>query len=346
MKKIATTSKAAPSRSVAAVTIEMVAQMAGVSASTISRILNGTAVVSEDKQQAVREAIAKLGYVPNPVARGLAGGRTYSVGVITQAIDSPFYGASLRGIEDELDPAGYSPLFVSAHWNASSEARCIDVLRSRRVDGIVVLTGRVNDSVLKNCAKSLPVVVTGRSLRAPGLFAMHFDNFEGGRLATEHLIALGHRHIAFIAGDPPHPDAQERLNGYRSALESAGLHFDPTLVAGGAYEEAHGHSAVERLLSNGKKFTAIFAANDQMANGAALALHRNGLSVPKDVSLVGFDDLPTSPYAIPPLSTVHQSAYKLGRLAASAMLQLLAGEAPTAIVPAPQLMVRESTRAI
>ena len=120
------------------VTLERVAKLAGVSPSTVSRILNGTAVVSDEKRKAIDEAIAELGFVPNPVARGLAGGRTLSIGVVTQAIDSPFYGPALRGIEDELDSAGYSPLFVSAHWNPVTEGRCIDVLRSRRVDGLIV----------------------------------------------------------------------------------------------------------------------------------------------------------------------------------------------------------------
>jgi LacI family transcriptional regulator len=121
------------------VTLERVAKLAGVSPSTVSRILNGTAVVSDEKRKAIDEAIAELGFVPNPVARGLAGGRTLSIGVVTQAIDSPFYGPALRGIEDELDSAGYSPLFVSAHWDPATEGRCIDVLRSRRVDGLIVL---------------------------------------------------------------------------------------------------------------------------------------------------------------------------------------------------------------
>ena len=193
------------------VTIEMVARAAGVSLSTVSRILNGTAVVSETKSRAVEEAIAALGFVANPVARGLAGGRTLSIGVVTQAIDSPFYGAALRGIEDQLGPEGYSPLFVSGHWDAATEVRCIDVLRSRRVDGIIVLTGRISDAALKACAKALPVVVTGRTLKAPGLFSLHFDNFEGGRLATQHLIQLGHRRIAFITGDPAHADSTEPI---------------------------------------------------------------------------------------------------------------------------------------
>ncbi len=327
-----------------AMTIERVAQEAGVSPSTVSRILNGTAVVSGAKKQAVDDAIAKLGFVPNPMARGLAGGRTLSIGVVTQAIDSPFYGAALRGIEDELDPAGYSPLFVSGHWNAVSEARCIDVLRSRRVDGIVVLTGRLTDDALIACAQKMPVVVTGRTLAAPGLFSLNFDNFEGGRLATRHLIDLGHQRIAFIAGDQEHPDANERLRGYRAALASAGIQFDPALVVPGEYHEVSGLLAVDRLLERQQRFTAIFSANDQMAFGAALGLQRRSLRVPEDVSLVGFDDLPTSVYAIPPLSTVHQPAYELGRLVASAMLQLLAGKTPSVEMPAPRLIARESSR--
>ena len=325
-------------------TIERVARKAGVSASTVSRILNGTAVVSQAKKQAVDDAIASLGFVPNPMARGLAGGRSLSVGVVTQAIDSPFYGAALRGIEDALDPAGYSPLFVSGHWNEAAEARCIDVLRSRRVDGIIVLTGRLTDQALAAAALSLPLVVTGRNLAGPGLFSLNFDNFEGGRQATRHLLDLGHRHIAFIAGDQDHPDATERLRGYRAALEAAGIAFDPTLVVPGEYHEVSGMMAVNRLLEGQQHFTAIFAANDQMAFGAALGLQRRSLRVPEDVSLVGFDDLPTSGYAIPPLSTVHQPAYELGQLAATAMLQLLAGETPSVEMPPPRLVVRESSR--
>ena len=331
-------------RATATVTLEMVAQAAGVSPSTVSRILNGTAVVSGDKKQAVDDAIARLGFVPNPIARGLAGGRTLSVGVVTQAIDSPFYGAALRGIEDQLDTAGYSPLFVSGHWNATAEARCIDILRSRRVDGIIVLTGRLTDAALKACAKQLPTVVTGRQLKAPGLFSLHFDNVEGGRLATRHLIELGHQRIAFIAGDGNHPDANDRLRGYRLALEDAGLPFDPALVVPGEYHEVSGLLAVDRLLETRQRFTAIFAANDQMASGAALGLHRRSLRVPEDVSLVGFDDLPSSLYTIPPMSTVHQPAYDLGRLAAIAMLQLLSGAEPTVVVPPPRLIARESSR--
>ena len=326
------------------VTIGMVAQAADVSASTVSRVLNGTAVVSDLKKQAIDEAIAMLGFVPNPIARGLAGGRTFSIGVVTQALDSPFYGAAMRGLEDELLPAGYNALFVSGHWNAVAEANCIEVLQSRRVDGIVVLTGRLPDQALKAYAKNQPLVVTGRMCKAPGLYTLNFDNFLGGRLATQHLIQLGHRRIAFIAGDADHPDANERLRGYRAALDAAGIGFDPALVVPGEYLELSGLRAVDRLLETNQRFTAIFAANDQMAVGAALGLKRHSLRVPEDVSIVGFDDLPTSQYAIPPLTSVHQPAYELGRLAASAMLQLLAGAKPAVEVPAPRLIARESSR--
>ena len=326
------------------ITLEQVAQAAGVSPSTVSRILNGTAVVSADKKQAVDDAIARLGFVPNPIARGLAGGRTQSVGVVTQSIDSPFYGAALRGIEDELDTVGYSPLFVSGHWNAAAEARCIEVLRARRVDGLIVFTGRLSDAALKACAKQLPVVVTGRQLKAPGLFSLNFDNVEGARLATRHLIELGHQRIAFVSGLADHPDAKDRLQGYRLALAEAGLAYDPALVVPGEYHEVSGLMAVDRLLESRQQFTAIFCANDQMASGAALGLHRRSLRVPEDVSLVGFDDLPTSMYATPPMSTVHHPAYEMGRLAATALMQLLAGNVPTVVVPGPRLIARESSR--
>ncbi len=328
------------------VTLEMVAAAAGVSPSTVSRILNGTAVVSEDKRAVVEQAIARLGFVPNPVARGLAGGRTLSVGVLTQAIDSPFYGAAMRGIEETLDQAGYAPLFASGHWNAAEEARAIDLLRSRRVDGLIVLSGRLSDTALRAHARSLPVVVQGRRLRAPGLVSLEFDDFEGGRMATAHLLSLGHRRIAFIAGEPKHPDSVERQRGYEAALTAAGIAPDPALVMPGAFHELSGMLAVERLLEARQSFTAIFAANDQMAFGAALALNRHHLHVPGDVSLMGFDDLPQANFSIPPMSTVHYPAMDMGRLAAKAMLQMLAGEKPELQVPPPRVVVRESTRPI
>ncbi len=333
----------APART-SPVKLEEVAREAGVSSATVSRILNGSAVVSAVKTSAVESAIQKLGFTPDPVARGLAGGRSMSIGVITQAIDSPFYGAALRGIEDRLDPLGYCPLFISGHWDAAVESRGIALLKARRVDGIIVLTGRLTDQVLKSCARTIPVVVTGRTLRAPGLYSLNFDNFEGGRRATQHLLDLGHRDIAFIAGDGQHPDANERLRGHLQALKSAGVPARAALIVPGDYNELSGALAVDKLLTAGTRFTAIFAANDQMALGAMLALQRRAVRVPDDVSVVGFDDLPNSPYSIPPLSTIHQPAYELGELAAASVLQLIGGVAPEATLAPPRFVARESTR--
>lgn len=323
----------------------MVARAAGVSSSTVSRILNGTAIVSDAKRHAVDEAVARLGFIPNPVARGLAGGRTLSIGVITQSLSSPFYGAALMGVEAELNRAGYSPLFVSGHWDAAREARCIEELKARRVDGIIVLTGRLSDESLRRCAQRMPVVITGRDLSARNLCSLKFDDYQGGLLATRHLIELGHRRIAFIAGPKGHPDAAERLRAYRSGLRAAGLGFDARLVAVGAFHEESGTIAAHALLVAKNPFTAIFAANDQMAFGALVALHRHGLRVPEDVSLVGFDDLPGSVYSIPSLTTVRQPAYELGSLSAQAMLALLGGRRPAPHIPAPRLVLRDSTRA-
>ena len=328
------------------VTLEMVARASGVSPSTVSRILNGTAIVSDDKRAAVDQAIAELGFVPNPIARGLAGGRTMSVGVITQAIDSPFYGVALRGIEEGLGRAGYSALFVSGHWNADEEKRCIETLRQRRVDGLIILHGRLGNATLRTVAKTLPTVITGREFKAPNLYALDFDNAEGARLATQHLLDLGHRDIVHIAGDLAHPDAELRLQGYRQALQAAGRPYRPELVLPGMYFEDSGRLAVERLLESRQRFSAIFAANDQMAFGAAVALHAHGLLVPDDVSLVGFDDLAGAAHMVPPLTTVHQAGLELGRIAASSLLAMLGGQTPDEVLPPPRLMVRASTRAL
>jgi LacI family transcriptional regulator len=327
------------------VTLGMVAAASGVSPSTVSRILNGTAVVSPEKREAIDRAIAELGFVPNPIARGLAGGRTLSIGVITQAIDSPFYGMALHAIEEELTQAGYSALFLSGRWDADEEARCVEVLRARRVDGMIVLNGRLADKDVSRLASEMPVVVTGRQMQAANVYTMDFDHFEGARMVTDHLLALGHRDIAFIAGDPIHSDSIDRLRGYRASLEHAGVDYKPALVMQGNYHEESGREACERLLDSGERFSAIFAANDQMAFGAGLALYRRGLRVPDDVSLAGVDDLLAAAHSIPPLSTVHQGAYELGRLAATALLQLLAGKTPTETLPAPRLIVRDSTGA-
>lgn len=328
------------------VTLDLIAREAGVSPSTVSRILNGTAKVSDDKRLAVEDTIARFNFQPNMMARSLAMGQTYTIGVLTQFIESPFYGEALRGIEDALSGTQYSPLFVSGHWNLKKEEARMRLLQARRVDGVIILTGRLSDQQLLKYAQRLPIIVTGRQLAAPKLASVDVDDFSGARDATRHLIELGHTRIAFIAGPSDHPDAAERLRGYQQALADAGIEGVPELVLRADFLESGGMLAINQLLESRASFTAVFASNDQMAYGARLALYRRNIRVPEDISLVGYDDLPNSTYSMPPLTTVRQPVYEIGKLAAQAMLKLIAGEAADIAAPPLELVVRESTRRI
>lgn len=325
-------------------TLGLVAMRAGVSPSTVSRILNGTAQVSQEKQDLVRAAIEELNFQPDPAARSLAGGRAMSVGVLTQFIDSPFYGEALRGIEDVLQKSGYAPLFVSGHWNEAEEKSRLLMLQQRKVDGVIVLTGKLTNETLTELAMQMPVVVTGRQLSAPNLFSLDFDNIEGACLAVRHLHALGHQNVAFISGPLDHPDAEERLAGYRAEVRRKNMHLDDALVVFSDFQESGGFRAMNQLLDSRVNFSAVIAANDQMAYGARLALYRAGLRVPEDVSLVGFDDLPHSAFTLPPLTTVRQSVYEIGAGAAQAMLDLLNKKTPPDKTIGAEMVVRESTR--
>lgn len=325
------------------VTLAMVAETAGVSPSTVSRILTGHAKVSDEKRKAVESAIAKLNYQPNALARGLAQGRTHSIGVLTQDINSPFYGEAHRGIEDTLEATGVVPLFVSGHWNLRDEIERMTHLLSRRVDGVIVLTGRLADDQLLDYARRVPIVVTGRSLKGNNVASMRVDDFKGAVSAVQHLIELGHRRIAHIAGPQDHADSVERLRGYRQALEQAGIPYDKKLVVYADFHEPSGVLAINQLFESRQSFSAVFASNDQTAFGARLALHQRNIRVPEDISLVGFDDLPAASYTIPPLTTVHQPVYELGVAAAQALLKLIDGGRTKALLPEPHLVVRNST---
>ena len=333
-----------PTASSQVVTLAMVAEAAGVSPSTVSRILTGNARVSDDKRKSVEEAIARLHYEPNVLARGLAQGRTLSIGVLTQDINSPFYGQAHRGIEDALGGTGIVPLFVSGHWNVQDEAERMTHLLGRRVDGIIVLTGRLTDEQIRDYAQRVPIVVTGRTLKGHNIASMRVDDFKGAYRATHHLVELGHRRIAHIAGPQDHADSVERLKGYRKALEEAGIAFDAKLVCYADFHEPSGVLAINQLLEARQSFTAVFASNDQTAYGARLALYQHNIRVPEDVSLIGFDDLPGSRYVIPPLSTIHQPVYELGQAAARVLLKLIEGGKSRVTLPDPQLVARDSTR--
>ena len=321
-----------------------VARRAGVSPSTVSRILNGTARVSEDKRIAVLAAIDDMHFAPNQMAQGLKKGRSMTIGIVVQDISSPFFDETLRGVDDGLRGKGYTSVIVSGHWNAEEEADRIRLLLGRKVDGIILLSGRISDQTVLHFANQRPIVSTGRDLHTKNAIGFKIDNEYGAYIAVRHLIELGHRRIAYVSGPPDNIDAAERLAGYTRALREADLALDSRLIVEGNFHEASGLLAVNHLFDTQQQFTAIFAANDLSAYGARLCLYRKGIRVPDDISLVGFDDLPGSSYTAPPLTTVHQPLYDIGLIATNALLCLINGEPVQGTVPPLELIVRETTR--
>jgi LacI family transcriptional regulator len=323
-----------------------VAREAGVSPSTVSRILNGTARVSEDKRLAVLAAIAQMRFAPNQMAQGLKKGRSMTVGIVVQDISSPFFDETLRGVDDGLKDTGYASVIVSGHWNADEEAERIRLLFARKVDGIILCSGRISDEAVLEFSSQRPIVSTGRALHTRTALGFKLDNEHGAWLAVRHLLELGHRRIAFVSGPVNHADAIERLAGYRRALQEADIVYDPKLVVEGDFHEASGLLAVNHLFETHQQFSAVFAANDLSAYGVRLSLYRKGIRVPDDISLVGFDDLPGSAYTTPPLTTVRQPLYDIGRIATTALLRLINGENFENDLPPLELVVRETTRRV
>jgi LacI family transcriptional regulator len=324
------------------VTIQDIAERAGVSVSTVSRVLNQTVPVARAKREAVLGAVDVLGYRPNVVAQELARGHTRAVGVLPQGIANPFYSRLLKGVVQGLRGSAYHPVFAAGE-EPEEEAHAFDMLLAHRVEALILMGGHIPDDKLVLLAGRLPIVAIGRSVRGLEGRCVRVENAEGGYKATRHLIDLGHRRIAHIGGLPWHPDAIARRQGYERALTEARLPVDPALVVEGNFEEASGHAATERLLAGGVRFTALFAANDQMAVGAMLALFRRGRHVGRDVSVVGFDDQPSAAYTCPPLTTVRQPAVEMGMAAARALVEELRGHAFVQPTFDTELVLRAST---
>lgn len=325
------------------VTISDIARRADVSISTVSRVLRGTAPVTESKRQAVIAAVKELNYHPNVFARGLASGESMAIGVLTQNFGSPFYDAILQGVVQGLRNTRYFPVFADGQWQLEVERAAVLALMQRQIDGLIVIGGFLTSDHLAQFTERIPAVFVARRLPDCEEDCLYVDNREAATIATQHLITLGHRRIAHISGRGDHPDAMERERGYRQALEDAGIEPRPELVVEGNFRRQSGVLAVEMLLARGVAFSAIFAANDQMAFGTRLGLYRRGIRVPEDVSLVGFDDEPAAAFMIPPLTTIRQPAVELGLEAARVILARLNGERTMPARLTAELVVREST---
>jgi LacI family transcriptional regulator len=328
------------------VTITEIAAKANVSPSTVSRVLRGSAKVNEAKHQAVMQAVKELQYRPNIFAKSLASGQSMTIGVITQNFGSPFYDGILQGILLGLEKTEYWPLFADGRWQPDVEERALYQLLDRRVDGLIVIGGQLPEAILETVARKTPLIVAARKTPLLPDNYLYVKNYEGGYKATQYLAELGHRDIVHITASYVNPaaidDVQQRRLGYEQAILDAGWALDPRLIVEGNLQQQSGVLAVEMLLARGRPFSAIFAANDQMAFGARLGLYRRGIRVPEDVSLVGFDDETFAPYMVPPLTTVRQPDLEIGQTAVQAILDRLQGKKPSLPVFETELIIRES----
>lgn len=327
-------------------TLQEVADAAGVSPATVSRFLNGTAKVADDKRQIIERVIEELNYKPNRLAQYLKSGSTRTIGVLTQSLESGYFNKTMTGIEDVMKAAGYALLIMSGHWHADEEAEHVELLIGRRVDAVAILTGNMTDAQILGFSKRVPIVAFGRKLDSARAVGFCLDNYAAACEAMELLIEQGHRRIAFIAGPDDQEDARARLAGYRDTLARHKLEVAPELIVAGDFQESGGLMAVNQLLASSQRFTAIFAANDLTAYGARLALYRRSIRVPDDISIIGFDDLHSSMYTTPPLTTVRQPLYEVGTAIANLMLPMIGQPGAPVVLPTLELVVRESVRRI
>jgi LacI family transcriptional regulator len=325
-----------------------VAARAGVSRATVSFVLNERADVKIRSATRLRviEAANELGYHPNAPARQLAGGSSLTLGLVLlqtpeQVAGDALLAETLRGLSSAARAAGYRVLVESI---VPGDGGYSDILRTRRAEGLVISGPRSDDATLEALAgERFPIVLQG-SLPGLAVPSVDVDNVAGARQAVEHLLGLGHRRIGCVTNAPlAYTAARDRLDGYRQALEAAGIGFDEGLVTEGEFDAPSGHRAMTRLLGT-EGMTAVFVASDVVALGAMGALREAGLRVPEDVSVVGFDNIPLAAYVDPPLTTVRIPAFELGLVAGQALVDRVARRpvADRTLLPL-ELVVRAST---
>ncbi|WP_049567180.1 LacI family DNA-binding transcriptional regulator [Streptomyces sp. SBT349] len=327
-------------------TLDEVAERAGVSRSAASRVLNNAPHVSRAKREAVQRAIRELGYVPNTTARALV---TRHRGVAALVISGetpsifadPFFAKVIVGASAALEEADLYLMLCLAAADRGRR-RLEELLRARGVDGVMLMAARENDPVLRIARETeLPVVFGGRPVGFEPPWYVDADNVGGARQATEHLLARGRRRVVMICGPLDTGVSRARHRGYREAMILAGL--EPSLPEIGDFNEPSGAAAMTELLRRHPDLDGVFAANDNMAAGALRALRGAGRTVPRDVAVVGFDDLDIAQIAEPSLTTVHQPIQALGRETARMLVGLIAGEEPNPLILPTHLVIRSST---
>jgi len=299
-----------------------VAELAGVSLATVSRVINPGAKVSEKTRQKVLAAMQQLGYQPNSIAQSLATRSSNAVGVLVSELYGPFFGTMLSAIEQTLKAAGKFVLVAAGHSNEDQEREAIRFLVSRNCDALIVHVERLSDKFLvDHDHNTTPIVVMNRKVRGLGDHCFSLNNELGGYLATKSLLSHKHKRIAYISGPLDWVDAKQRFAGHKRALAEAGQKFDERLLHEGDYHETGGQDALNALFAKEIPFTAVVCANDEMAAGAMAAAHERGLEIPADLSIVGFDDAPISRYVYPKLTTVHYPITDMAHMASRWVLR-------------------------
>lgn len=331
--------------------LEDVAREAGVSASTVSRVMSRPSMVAGSTRARVERVIAELGYRPSRVARRLRveAGRSKLIGLIIPDIQNPFFADLARGVEDAAREKGFAVFLGNSDEDPVKESHYLDVLRAEAVDGVILPPAAGSDDPLRALVGGgVPVVCVDRRRDGAAVDTVVMDNRRGARDATAHLIELGHRRIGFIEGLPGLSTSRERLHGYREALETAGLSPDPAMVGSGGSREVGGRTAAERLLELEPRPTALIVGNGVMTLGALEAIRVRGLRVPDDVALIGYDDAPWARVVEPPLTVVRQTASELGRRAMELLIRRLddPDREPECVMLQPELVVRGSCGSI
>jgi LacI family transcriptional regulator len=325
-------------------TIHDVAQVAGVSPTTVSRYLNNRIELPLATSARIDAAVAQLDYTPNLLARRLSTGKTEAVGLVTPEIREPFFAELASAFEDEADRHGYTVFITSTRSDRAREIASLNRLRDHHVDGLLMMTNSPDDGTLARLIANQPnVVLIDEDIPGVDVPRIFVENVEGAYMATCHLIAAGHRRIAYLGGPAGLFSAEERQAGFAGAMTAAGLEIPPHFVRRGSFAPDLARRAVLEFLSHDEPPTAIFASSDYLAIGAIQGLRDAGIRVPMEMSLVAFDDMPLSTLFSPPLTAIRQPVEALGRQGFLALHALLRGEQPDMLTRLPvELMIRDS----
>jgi len=329
-------------------TLKELGRLAGVHPSTVARVLNDDPRqrVSDEVRQRIVTLAREHGYQPNHIARSLRTKRSYVIGTIIPDIANPFFAVVFRGIEDKLAEYDYSVILANTDDDAEREARGISMMRGRQVDGLVLATARRDDPAIGELVEArFPFVLVNRDTDSLPAHAVVPADYDGAVTAVQYLASLGHRRIAHISGADGVSTGHLRRMGYLDAISRLELPHDPRLLVDGSFREPGGYAAMRQLLALEEPPTAVFAVNDLAAAGALRAIREAGLEVPRDLSLMGFNDLPTAMQTTPNLTSMHIPLHAMGVAAAERLLHVVLGdEVPRepVILPA-ELIPREST---